>query len=154
MGGSKRLIIADLDSQGTEYELQTLNDVREFKFLKGLDITGMGAKEVNIKMRESLGRLSPKTSKPIIIMQVNGLIDTETEKSIERAKILKDFENNLDPLFLHIEPNWQCIGPRSVTLSRPLDVEQSILEYMEQTKDEHYAKIAERLPVLIGGGTE
>jgi len=153
MGGNKRLIIVDIDNKGNEYTLQTLNDVREFKFLTGLDITGMGSEEVNVKMRESLGRLSPKKSKPIIIMQVNGMIDTETEKSIERSKILKDYENKLDPLFLHIEPNWQCLGPRKVTLSRPLDVEQSILEYMTQTKDPLSSKIIEKLPRLIGGNS-
>jgi exonuclease SbcD len=151
MGGSKRLIVVDIDNQGTEYTLQTLNDVREFKFLTGLDITGMAPDEVNIKMRESLGKLSPKKSKPIIIMQVNGLIDTETEKSIERTKILKDYENKLDPLFLHIEPNWQCVGPRDVALSRPLDVKQSITEYMEQTNDSLQARILEKLPQLTGG---
>jgi exonuclease SbcD len=144
MGGNKRLIMVDIDDQGNEYTFETLNDVREFKLLTGLDITGMRADEANIKMRESLGRLSPKKDKPIIIMQVNGLIDTETEKSIERTKILKDYENKLDPLFLHIEPNWQCLGPRNVTLSRPLDVEQSILEYMGQTK------VALRSKILAG----
>ena len=151
MGGNKRLIVVDIDSKGNEYTLQTLNDVREFKFLTGLDITGMGSEEVNVKMRESLGKLSPKKSKPIIIMQVNGMIDTETEKSIDRSKILKDYENKLDPLFVHIEPNWQCFGPRKVTLSRPLDVKQSILEYMSQTKDSLSSKIIERLPALLGG---
>ncbi len=151
MGGNKRLIVVDIDNSGNEYTLQTLNDVREFKFLTGLDITGMGSEEVNVKMRESLGRLSPKKSKPIIIMQVNGMIDTETERSIERSKILKDCENKLDPLFLHIEPNWQSLGPRKVTLSRPLDVEHSILEYMTQTKDTLSSKIIEKLPRLLGG---
>jgi exonuclease SbcD len=153
MGGNRRLIVVDIDSTGNEYTLQTLNDVREFKFLTGLDITGMGSNEVNVKMRESLEALSPKKSKPIIIMQVNGMIDTETERSIERSKILKDYENKLDPLFLHIEPNWQCLGPRKVTLSRPLDVEQSIIEYMSQTKDALSPKIVERLHNLLGGGS-
>jgi hypothetical protein len=103
-------------------------------------------------MRESLGRLSPKKTKSIIIMQVNGLIDSETERSIERSEILKDYENKLDPLFLHIEPNWQTVGPRNVTLSRPLDVEQSVREYMDQTRDNLSSKIIERLPQLLGGG--
>jgi exonuclease SbcD len=151
MGGNRRLIVVDIDSKGNEYTLQTLNDVREFKFLTGLDITGMGSDEVNMKMRESLGTLSPKKNKPIIIMQVNGLIDTETEKSIDRSRILKDYENKLDPLFLHIEPNWQCLGPRKVTLSKPLDVEQSIIEYMAQTNDALSSKIVGRLRILLGG---
>lgn len=154
MGGHKRIIVVDIDSRGNEYTLQTLNDVREFKYLPGLDITGMGAEEANQKMRESLGRLSPKKSKPIIIMQVNGLIDSETEKKIERTEILTLYENKLDPLFLHIEPNWQSLGPRNVTLSQPLNVYQSIREYMDQTHDVLAGKVLARMPSFIGDDLE
>ena len=151
MGGSRKLIIVDIDSSGNEYTLQTLNDVREFKFLTGLDITGMGPEEVNQKMRESLGKLSPKKDRPIIIMQVNGMIDSETEKQIERSEILSQYEKKLNPLFLHIEPNWQTLGPRNVTLTKPLDVQHSIREYVEQTKDKMANDILEKLPKMLGG---
>ncbi len=154
MGGNRKLIIVDIDSKGNEYTLETLNDVREFKFLTGLDITGMRPEEVNQKMRESLGRLAPKKEKPIIIMQVNGLIDSETEKQIERSEILSQYEKKLNPLFLHIEPNWQSLGPRNITLTKPLDVQHSIREYIEQTKDTMSIDILEKLPRFLGGGSD
>ena len=66
MGGRNKLIVADIDSSGkNEYTLQTLNDVREFKFVTGLDITGMGAVEVNTMLKSSLAKLAPKKKKPI-----------------------------------------------------------------------------------------
>ncbi len=152
MGGRKKLIIVDIDNGGNEYTLQTLNDVREFKFVTGLDITGMGAEEVNKTLKSSLGKLSPKKEKPIIIVQVNGLIDTETERGIERSALLEYGEKKLDPLFLHIEPNWSSMGARLVELSEPLDVETSILEYMEQTKDKRASQVKKMMPRFFGGG--
>ena len=150
--GKKKLIVVDIDSSGkNEYTLQTLNDVREFKFVTGLDITGMGADEVNTMLRGSLNKLSPKKEKPIIIVQVNGLIDTETERGIERSNLLEYGEKKLDPLFLHIEPNWSSSGARPITLSEPLDVETSILEYMEQTKDRRAAQVQQMMPRFFGG---
>lgn len=152
MGGRKKLIIVDIDnSDKNEYTLQTLNDVREFKFVTGLDITGMGAAEVNTMLKSSLGKLSPKKKKPIIIVQVNGLIDNETERGIERANLLEYGEKKLDPLFLHIEPNWSSVGARPIDLSEPLDVETSILEYMEQTKDKRAAQVKMMMPRFFGG---
>ncbi|MHA1864298.1 MAG: metallophosphoesterase family protein [Candidatus Thorarchaeota archaeon] len=152
MGGKKKLIIVDIDNSGmNEYTLQTLNDVREFKFITGLDITGMGMEEVNQTLKNSLGKLVPKKKKPIIIVEVNGLIDTETERGIQRKELIEYGEKKLDPLFLHIEPNWSSVGPRPVTLSKPLDVEASILEYMQQTNDTHAAQIKELMPRFFGG---
>jgi exonuclease SbcD len=151
IGGRKKLIVVDVDSSGNEYTLQQLNDVREFKFLTGVDITGMGPEEVNNSLRNSLDTLSPKKTKPIIIMKVNGLIDSETERSIERSEILKYGEKKLDPLFLHIEPNWSSLGARPITLSKPLDVETSILEYMQQTQDKRASQIQQILTKYLGG---
>jgi DNA repair exonuclease SbcCD nuclease subunit len=151
MGGRKKLIIVDADNSGNEYTLQQLNDVREFKFLTGVDITGMGPDEVNNSLRNSLSKLSPKKEKPIIIMQVNGFIDSETERSIERSEILQFGEKKLDPLFLHIEPNWSSVGARPVNLSEPLDVKTSIIEYMKQTKDKRASQIKKILPKYFGG---
>ena len=155
MGGKKKLIVVDIDSSGkNEYTLQTLNDVREFKFVTGLDITGMAADEVNTMLKSSLGKLAPKKEKPIIIMQVNGLIDSETERGIERTDLLEYGEKKLDPLFLHIEPNWSSIGARPIELSEPLDVETSILEYMQQTKDKRAAQVKKMMPRFFGGGAD
>ena len=151
MGGLKKLIVVDIDSSGNEYATQTLNDVREFKFLTGLDITGMGPEEVNKSLRKSLDKLAPKKTKPIIIMKVNGFIDSETERSIERSRILQYGEKKLDPLFLHIEPNWSSVGARLVQLSKPLDVETSILEYLEQTRDKRAAQVKMIMPKFFGG---
>jgi exonuclease SbcD len=150
MGGRKKLIVVDVDTSGNEYTLEQLNDVREFKFLTGVDITGMGPEEVNNSLRKSLDKLSPKKTKPIIILKVNGLIDSETEKSIERSEILKYGEKKLDPLFLHIEPNWSSVGARPVNLSEPLNVESSILEYLTQTKDKRAQQIQRILPKYFG----
>lgn len=152
MGGKKKLIVVDIDNSGkNEYTLQTLNDVREFKFVTGLDITGMGPEEVNSTLKNSIGKLSPKKKKPIIIVQVNGLIDTETERGIERSQLLEYGEKKLDPLFLHIEPNWSSLGPRPVSLSKPLDVETSILEYMQQTKDKRAEQVKKLMIRFFGG---
>ncbi|MFW9893415.1 MAG: exonuclease SbcCD subunit D [Candidatus Thorarchaeota archaeon] len=153
MGGKKKLIVVDIDNEGTEYILQNLNDVREFKFITGLDITGMGADEANQMLKSSLGKLSTKKEKPIIIIQVNGLIDTETERGIERSALLEYGEKKLDPLFLHIEPNWSSIGARPVKLSEPLDVETSILEYMAQTKDKRAKQVQQMMPRFFAGET-
>ncbi len=152
MGRKKKLIVVDVDNSGeNEYTLETLNDVREFKFVTGLDITGLNAEEVNTMLKTSLTKLSPKKKKPIIIVHVNGLIDTETERGIERSALLEYGEKRLDPLFLHIEPNWSSIGPRPVQLSEPLDVETSILEYMEQTKDKRAGQVKRMMPRFFGG---
>ena len=69
MSGKKNLIVVDIDNSGAnEYTLETLNDVREFKFITGVDITGMGSEEVNQTLTNSLSNLSPKKEKPIVIM--------------------------------------------------------------------------------------
>ncbi|MDF1539997.1 MAG: metallophosphoesterase, partial [Candidatus Thorarchaeota archaeon] len=47
MGGIRKLIVVDVDTKGTEFTTEKLNDVREFKFHTGLDITGMNSKEAN-----------------------------------------------------------------------------------------------------------
>ncbi len=151
MRGRKKLIIIDVDNTGNEYTVQQLNDVREFKFLTGVDITGMKPEEVNDSLKHSLDGLSPRKTKPIIIMQVNGLIDPETERSIKRSEILKYGEKKHDPLFLHIEPNWSSVAARSVSLSEPLDIEASIMEYLHQTKDRQATKIQKILPKYFGG---
>ena len=116
-----------------------------------LDITGMDAEEVNTMLKSSLGKLAPKKKKPIIIVQVNGLIDTETERGIERTNLLEYGEKKLDPLFLHIEPNWSSMGARPVNLSTPLDVETSVLEYMKQTKDKRASQVKKMIPRFFGG---
>jgi DNA repair exonuclease SbcCD nuclease subunit len=151
MGGRKKLIIIDMDEEGLEYSVETLNDVREFKFLTGLDITGMGPEEANNKMKEWLDRLSLKKEKPIIIMQVKGLIDSDTELAIERANILKYGEKRLDPLFLHIEPNWQTIDTQEIQLSEPLNIEKSVQEYMSQTEGMIQDEALRILKEIAGG---
>jgi exonuclease SbcD len=151
MRGKKKLIIVDIDKGQIEYSVETLNDVREFKFLTGLDITGMGPEEANNKMKDWLNRLSLKKEKPIIIMQVKGLIDSETEAAIERANILKYGEEQLDPLFLHIEPNWQTIETQEVQLSEPLNVETSVREYIAQTNGAIQEDVIRILREIAGG---
>ncbi len=151
MTGKKKLIIIDIDNSGkNEYTTETLNDVREFKFIPGLNITGMGTEEANQTVTNSLSRLAPKKTKPIIIVEVNGLIDTETERGIERKELIEFGEKKLDPLFLHIEPNWECYGPRDIKLTEPLNVEKSVQEYLEQTNDKRSQEILELLPKLLG----
>ena len=151
MGGKKKLIIVDIDNEKIEYTVETLNDVREFKFLTGLDITGMGPEEANDKMKEWLDRLSLKKEKPIIIMQVKGLIDSETEIAIERANILKYGEEKLDPLFLHIEPNWETIDTQEIKLTEPLNIETSVQEFMSQTEVKMQDEVLRILREIAGG---
>ncbi|MFW9846878.1 MAG: exonuclease SbcCD subunit D [Candidatus Thorarchaeota archaeon] len=132
-GGKKKLIVTDVSSTGNEYITETLNDVREFKFITGINITGMGPIEAEETMRNRLNSLSPKKSKPIIIMEVAGTIDSETENEINRVEILKYGEERLKPLFFHIEPKWSSLGPRAIKLREPLNVEKSIEDYITQT---------------------
>jgi len=151
MSGSSKLIVVDISKTGNEYTTETLNDVREFRYWPGFDITGMGPAEVNNKMKQWIGRLSPKKkSKPIVIINVNGVVDSETERGIDRNKIIKYGESQIDPLFLHIEPNWKVIGTPSVELSEPLNVEKSVEEYMEQMQTEYKDEILTTLQEIAG----
>ncbi|MFX0107146.1 MAG: exonuclease SbcCD subunit D [Candidatus Hodarchaeota archaeon] len=149
-GGKKKLIVVDIDKQGNEYQTETLNDVREFKYITGLNITGMGPVEVEEVMRNRIDSLSPKGTKPIIIMEVDGTIDSETETGINRVEVLKYGENHLKPLFFHIEPKWQSLGPRRIKLSEPLNVEKSISDYVTQTGGENLDELLSGLRRLTG----
>ncbi|MFW9848157.1 MAG: exonuclease SbcCD subunit D [Candidatus Thorarchaeota archaeon] len=152
MSGIRKLIIADIDVNGVEFHTQKLNDVREFKFHTGLDITGMDSKEANEAMRSWLGGLSPKKkSQPIIIMNVNGIVSPETEKGIERTSLIQYGEKRLKPLFLHIEPNWQVAEPAPIELTEPLNVETSLKEYLDYNKYSETDKILEQLRKVAGG---
>jgi hypothetical protein len=152
LGGNNKLIIIDISKTGNEYATETLNDVREFKYWPGFDITGMGPVEVNSKMKQWIGKLSPKKkSKPIVIINVNGVVDSETERGIDRNKIIKYGESQLDPLFLHIESNWKVIGTPSVELSEPLNVEKSVKEYVGQMQTEYEDEILVMLQDIAGG---
>jgi DNA repair exonuclease SbcCD nuclease subunit len=152
-GGKKKLIVVDVSSTGNEYQTETLNDVREFKYITGLNITGMGAEEAEESMRNRLDTLAPKKTKPIVIMEVDGMIDSETESSINRIEILKYGEKVLKPLFFHIEPKWHTLGPRRVTLSEPLDVEKSLSDYIEQTNAGNAEEMISCLERLIEEGS-
>lgn len=150
-GGKKKLIVIDVSSAGNEYQTESLNDVREFKYITGLNITGMGAEEAEESMRNRIQSLSPKKNKPIVIMEVDGIIDSETENRINRSGILQFGEKLLNPLLFHLEPKWNSLGPRRVTLSEPLDVEKSLMDYMEQTGAEDTDEMIECLRKLTGG---
>jgi DNA repair exonuclease SbcCD nuclease subunit len=148
---SQKLIILDVDNLGNEYTVESLNDVREFKLVQGIDITGKGCDEVTNVIKKHLDGIKPKKEKPIIIMQVNGFIDAETERGLQRTEILRYGEKQHNPLFLHIEPNWECVGPRDIKLSEPLNVQKSIEEYLEYTKDPMTESIKEYVPKVLGG---
>ncbi len=151
LGKKRKLIVADIDKNGTEFTTETLNDIREFKFHPGLDITGLDAQSANIKMKDWLKNLSPKKKDPpIVIVRVNGMIFAETEKGIERNSLIEFGEKHLNPLFLHIEPNWNVVGPPELDLSRPLDVKRSLEEYMEFKKDPKKELVIEELQKILG----
>jgi hypothetical protein len=150
--GKSKLIVADIDAQGCEFTTETLNDVREFKFLTGLDVTGMGAEEINSTLKNRVDQLSvQKKGKPIIIMKVEGLLTPETESSIERNGLIKYGESKLNPLIFHIEPNWEIIGSPLLKLSEPLNMEKSVLEYMTAKGLKDIDAIVSGLHVLSGG---
>ncbi|MBD3406868.1 MAG: hypothetical protein GF411_12195 [Candidatus Lokiarchaeota archaeon] len=135
VGGKKKLIVVDSDSQGNEYSTENLNDVREFKFPQA-KITGMGPDEANSYLQGMISKLSPKKDGAIVIVRVDGIIDSETENGLDRIKILQHAENQLNSLFVHVEPNWICYGPREIKLKQPLNIEASIRDYIEQTDEE------------------
>ncbi|MFW9888440.1 MAG: exonuclease SbcCD subunit D [Candidatus Thorarchaeota archaeon] len=153
-GGKKKLIVVDVSVTGNEYTTETLNDVREFKYLTGINITGMGPAEAEEVMRNHLEALSPKKGKPIIIMEVDGIIDSETENELNRADLLKYGEELLKPLFFHIESKWSSLGPRAIKLSEPLNVEKSIEEYVKQTGEGDAVKLLGGLTKIIGSEAE
>ncbi len=135
-GSRKKLIVADVTREGNEYSTEILNDVREFKFITGLSVTGMGPEEISAYMKKRIDELSiKKQDKPVIIVEVGGTIDSETEQAINRTEILQYGEKRCDPLFFHIEPRWRVYGPRAVELSEPLNAEKSIVQYLEQTRE-------------------
>ena len=151
MGGKSKLIVSDIDANGPEFSTETLNDVREFKFLTGLNVTGMSPEEIGVKMKGQLDKLSlKKKGKPIVIMEVNGLVHTDIEKNVMRSEIIKYGEKKLDPLFLHIEPNWEIVGARDIVLSAPLNVETSIREYMESSGENNLDQILKQLNAVGG----
>ncbi|MFW9919233.1 MAG: exonuclease SbcCD subunit D [Candidatus Thorarchaeota archaeon] len=152
IGGKSKLIVVDIDNEGVEFETETLNDVREFKFHPGLDISGMGASDANDAIKDWLAKLSPKKKgKPIIIMNVNGLVTPETENGINRGELIDFGESTLNPLFLHIEPNWQVVGPPEVTLSEPLNIELSLEEYLKQSMKVDSEQVLGELKKIKGG---
>jgi DNA repair exonuclease SbcCD nuclease subunit len=153
-GGKKKLIVVDVAVTGNEYTTESLNDVREFKYLTRINITGMGPAEAEEVMRNRLESLSPKKSKPIIIMEVIGTIDSETENELNRADLLKYGEDLLKPLFFHIEPKWNSLGARAIKLSEPLNVEKSIEDYVEQTGEGDLAQLLGGFTKFIGSEAE
>ncbi|MHA1576021.1 MAG: metallophosphoesterase family protein [Candidatus Thorarchaeota archaeon] len=151
MRGKSKLIICDIDAYNTEFQTETLNDVREFKFLTGLNVTGMAPDEINSIMRGQLDKLSlKKKGKPIVIMEVNGMIHNDVEKNVMRSDIINYGEKKLNPLFLHIEPNWEIVGARDIVLSAPLNVETSIREYIDSTNANNLDQILNQLKAIGG----
>jgi DNA repair exonuclease SbcCD nuclease subunit len=152
-GGEKKLIVVDVSSNGVQYATETLNDVREFKFVPDLDITGMGPKEVQELVQKSLNSLvSKKSGQPIVIMEVRGTVDRETENAIKRTEILRYGDKLLKPLFFHIEVSWQSSGPGRVRLTQPLNVRSSVQQYVQQTGEGNIEELTDALDAL--GGTE
>jgi len=149
--GTKKIIVVDIDSSGCEYDLETLNDVREFKFVPPVNITKMSSEEADNAIKSGFDQISIKKEKAIIIMQVNGIIDYETERNMDRIKVLKHGESKNNPLFVHLAANWQCKASDKIQFSEPLNVEASIEEFMEATKDKLIDSVKEILPKYIGG---
>jgi len=141
----------DVDSSGCEYDLQTLHDVREFKFVPPVNISKMSSKQADNAIKSGLDQITTKKEKAIIILQVNGIIDYETERNMERTKILQHGESKHNPLFLHMAANWQCNASEKIRFTEPLNVESSIKEFMEYTNDKMIDRINEVIPKYLGG---
>ncbi|MDF1539936.1 MAG: hypothetical protein P1Q69_13650, partial [Candidatus Thorarchaeota archaeon] len=106
----------------------------------------------NTAIKGWLNSLSPKKKgQPIIIMNVKGIVTPETENGIERNGLIEFGEQTLNPLFLHIEPNWQVVGPSTVSLSEPLNLELSLKEYLEHENYPNADEIIEHLKEISGG---
>ncbi len=148
---NKKLIVIDIDNESVEYQTEMLNDVREFKLIRNVDISGLGPEEANNKIKMRIEQLSVKRGKPIIIIEVSGIVNHETESSIDRANLLQYGDRRLDPLFFHIETNWICVGTRSVKLSKPLDVQTSVREYLEQTNHDQQDLLLRELASILEG---
>lgn len=148
--GTKKVIVIDIDSNGCEFEVETLNDVREFKFVPPVNISQMSPEQADKAIKQKIDEISPKKDKPIIIIQVNGIIDPETERKLNRAKVLQYGESKHNPLFIHIAANWECNAPTNIEFSEPLNIALSIQEYMKATNDKLQNQVIEILPKLLG----
>ncbi len=152
MNGEKRVIFVDVTVDGNTYEYEHLRDVRTIKHYGGLDITGMSAEEIEQHVRRVIDKLSQKTSdRPIVIIEVVGTIDSETERGIKRSELIDYCTQRLKALLLHIEPRWICLGPRPVKLNNPLDMRTSVEQYLVQTGREDVNEVIQMFDQVIGG---
>ncbi len=126
---TRRLIVADVDSSGAEFTTEELRDVRTVRLISGLNITGMGPKEVNEFLTEKIERIGDVGRNAIVIVEVTGDINTDTQAAIDRQELISRAEKRLRPLMIHIEPKWRVHGPRPVMLTDPLDPVMSVKEY-------------------------
>ncbi|MEM2142658.1 MAG: metallophosphoesterase [Candidatus Thorarchaeota archaeon] len=133
--GERKMIVIDVDEDGNDYKILSMPDVRPFVYADRIDITGMGAREAEERVRNSIDRISSRSWKkpPIVILNVGGMIDSETQYAINRVDLVDYGMKTLSPLFVHINPMWECHGPRPVTLTDPLDPRRSVEEYVAQT---------------------
>ncbi len=150
--GEKKLIIVDVTQRGISYLCEPLKDVRAVRHYSGLDITGMGPEEAERHICRVFDKLSQTPlNRPIVIIEVEGTIDAETEKSINRTELINYGTRKLNALLVHIEPRWTCLGARPVKLTNPLDMRTSIEEYIVNTGGEDLEEIIQIYDQIMRG---
>ncbi|MHA1770713.1 MAG: metallophosphoesterase family protein [Candidatus Thorarchaeota archaeon] len=132
-GRKRKIIIVDVTPTGNKYITEPLNDVREFKLDSKADITGKTKQEVNQYLKKVVENIQLQSSGGIVIIKVKGSIDPETNAAIKREDILKYGEQKHNSLLVYLDAEWEVKGARPIRLSKPLDVELTVKEYIEQS---------------------
>ncbi|MHA1736249.1 MAG: metallophosphoesterase family protein [Candidatus Thorarchaeota archaeon] len=130
---TRQLIVVDAERDGIEFQTEELRDVREFVHVYGLDITGTSGEMANEVIKRKIETLPVRSNGSIVIIEVSGTIDSEAESAIKREELVEFGRKHLNALVVFIEPKWNVLGPRPVSLSKPLDVRESVTEYALQT---------------------
>ncbi len=150
-GRTRKLIVVDITEEGIRYQTETLNDVREFKVLQNVDITGMSPKSANDEIMNRLSKLSIKKPGAVVIVQVCGDIDTETCEAIKRTELSDYGMDKHNALVTIIDPKWRVTGARPIPISKPLDVKNSVREYIEKTGEGDPEELLGLLEDIMGG---
>ncbi len=148
-GRTRKLIVIDVSKDGENvYTTEKLEDVREFNISK-IDITGHSGEEAHQYLRDKIAKISFKSNGGIAIVQVVGTIDSETDEAIKREELIALGEKDQNTLISFLEPNWDVLGARPFKLTKPLDVETSVKEYVEQSNQGNPEEFLEILKPLI-----
>ncbi|MCF2136485.1 MAG: metallophosphoesterase [Candidatus Thorarchaeota archaeon] len=133
-GRTRGVIVVDVTTNGNKYVTEPLEDVREFNLISGVDITGRSGEDANQYLRDVIKRIRFTSNGGIAVVQVNGIIDSETSAAIKPEELVEYGEQEHNSLLIVIDAKWQVLGTRPIKITRPLDVKRAVREYVEQSQ--------------------